>query len=342
MSFSKQLAHVLDDLPPWVPFQDLFNPSYHYATVGVGAGVGRYAGLVDLSKKSLWAFVAQVAFNPIFWNYVARNEYRKRTITKIVGSPLIGTYLLAVTIFSISAFRDHLYLNAVKDQPAYLPLAHPGVKALAAALFLAGQTFVISSMWALGVTGTYLGDYFGILMTHRVTSFPFNVLSDPMYVGSALSHLGTALWFQSPVGIVLSAWVWLVYVVALRFEGPFTDKIYSSKSKKTDALDEPNPSASSTATAYPATPSRRSGRIAARKSISASDFEVDSSDADADAPSTSAFTSTKSGRKSRSSALKDELNAAAGSGSGSGSGRGTPSRMTRSRSKGRVSEVDTD
>ncbi|WVQ96754.1 hypothetical protein IAU59_003861 [Kwoniella sp. CBS 9459] len=333
MSLSKQIALALDDLPPWVPFQDLINPSYHYSS-----SVSGYAGLVDFGKKSLWFFVAQVAFNPIFWNYVARNEYRKKTITKVVGSPLVGTYLLAITIFSISAFRDHLYLNAIKDQPAYLPLAHPAIKALAAGLFLAGQIFVISSMWALGVTGTYLGDYFGILMTHRVTSFPFNVLSDPMYVGSALSHLGTALWFQSPVGIVLSAWVWLVYVVALRYEGPFTDKIYSAKNKKSDDIDalgagssaEPSP----TTSAFPATPSRRSGRIAARKSISASDFEVDSSDADADAPARPAGTPR---RKSRSSALKDELNAAAAS-----SGRSTTSRMTRSRSKGRMSEADTD
>ncbi|KAF8521643.1 hypothetical protein JB92DRAFT_3275043, partial [Gautieria morchelliformis] len=31
-------------------------------------------------------------------------------------------------------------------------------------LFSIGQTFVISSTWVLGITGTFLGDYFGILM----------------------------------------------------------------------------------------------------------------------------------------------------------------------------------
>lgn len=67
--------------------------------------------------------------------------------------------------------------------------------------------------------GTYLGDYFGILMSHRVTGFPFNVLNDPMYVGSAMTHLGTALWKQSPVGIALSFWIFVVYTLALRFEG---------------------------------------------------------------------------------------------------------------------------
>lgn len=34
-------------------------------------------------------------------------------------------------------------------------------------LFAWGSTLVVSSMWKLGVTGTYLGDYFGILMNVR-------------------------------------------------------------------------------------------------------------------------------------------------------------------------------
>ena len=53
---------------------------------------------------------------------------------------------------------------------------------------------VITSTWARGITGTFLGDYFGILMDHRVEGFPFNVLRDPMYVGSTMSFAATALW----------------------------------------------------------------------------------------------------------------------------------------------------
>ncbi|KAF9306035.1 Phosphatidyl-N-methylethanolamine N-methyltransferase [Mortierella antarctica] len=37
------------------------------------------------------------------------------------------------------------------------------------------------------------GDYFDILMEARVTSFPFNVNDNPMYNGTALMSLGTAL-----------------------------------------------------------------------------------------------------------------------------------------------------
>ena len=61
-------------------------------------------------------------------------------------------------------------------------------------MFGLGQLFVITSTLALGITGTFLGDYFGILMDHRVEGFPFNVLNNPMYVGSTLCFTATALW----------------------------------------------------------------------------------------------------------------------------------------------------
>lgn len=39
-----------------------------------------------------------------------------------------------------------------------------------------------------------IGDYFGILMEDRVTSFPFNVNENPMYNGTVMIFLGTAMW----------------------------------------------------------------------------------------------------------------------------------------------------
>lgn len=89
---------------------------------------------------------------------------------------------------------SHRYNEALKSQPSHPLLEQPAAKVLSGILFLAGNTFVLSSMWALGVTGTYLGDYFGILMDHMVTGFPFNVMSDPMYWGSSMSFVAVALW----------------------------------------------------------------------------------------------------------------------------------------------------
>jgi len=90
---------------------------------------------------------------------------------------------------------------------------------------------VVSSMWALGVTGTYLGDYFGILMDDIVTGFPFNVTDAPMYYGSTMSFLGTAVLFGKPAGILLTAEVLIVYLIALSFEDPFTAGIYRKRAE---------------------------------------------------------------------------------------------------------------
>lgn len=111
-----------------------------------------------------------------------------------------------------------LYENALQDQPTLDILTLPAVKLAAVVFFATGNVLVLTSMWALGLTGTYLGDYFGILMDAKVESFPFNVTSAPMYYGSTLSFLGTALWFGKPAGLYMTLEVLLVYLVALRFE----------------------------------------------------------------------------------------------------------------------------
>lgn len=87
--------------------------------------------------------------------------------------------------------------------------------------FVIGQVLVLSSMWRLGVTGTYLGDYFGILMEEMVEGFPFNVwwaFGSPMYTGSTLCFLGISLWKGRLAGLALTGFVALMYVIALRFE----------------------------------------------------------------------------------------------------------------------------
>ena len=35
--------------------------------------------------------------------------------------------------------------------------------------------------------------------------------------------------YERPAGLLITLYVYIVYVIALRFEGPFTDMIYSTK-----------------------------------------------------------------------------------------------------------------
>ncbi|MCJ1328260.1 Phosphatidyl-N-methylethanolamine N-methyltransferase [Thelotrema lepadinum] len=94
-------------------------------------------------------------------------------------------------------------------------------------------------MWALGITGTYLGDYFGILMDDIVTTFPFNVTDAPMYYGSTMSFLGTAILYGKPAGILLTAEILVVYLVALSFEDPFTAGIYAKRDQEQQKQKKP-------------------------------------------------------------------------------------------------------
>ncbi|KKA23450.1 Phosphatidylethanolamine N-methyltransferase [Rasamsonia emersonii CBS 393.64] len=156
---------------------------------------------VDFSQKSLQFSALSIAFNPIFWNVVAR----------------------------LGIFRDHLYNEALKDQPYYEPIHQPWIAYI---LFAIGNVFVLSSMWALGITGTYLGDYFGILMDAPVTGFPFNVSDAPMYWGSTMSFLAVALYRGKVAGLLLTLEVFIMYWLALQWEDPFTAEIYAKRERE--------------------------------------------------------------------------------------------------------------
>lgn len=179
-------------------------------------------------------YLAELDFRSLLTHLVVL-EYRSKTLTKIAGgNPLLGCYGLAMSIFSLGIFRDYLFEKALRDQPSWPLLVENAtiVKPAAVVFFGVGNVLVLSSMWALGVTGTYLGDYFGILMDDIVTSFPFNVCNNPMYTGSTLSFLGTALWFGKPAGLVVTAFVFVMYQIALRFEEPFTAEIYAKRERE--------------------------------------------------------------------------------------------------------------
>lgn len=189
----------------------------------------KYLQYLDFNPEIAYA-IATISFNPIFWNIVARLEFKNHFLTKLTGSPYRGCYLLAATIFSLGIYRDSIYHGALLNQPTYEPwLDNTIVKSLAILLFSFGNILVLSSMYALGVTGTYLGDYFGILMKERVEGFPFNIDNNPMYNGSTLCFLATALWYAKPMGILVSLFVFIMYKIALLFEEPFTAFIYENR-----------------------------------------------------------------------------------------------------------------
>jgi protein-S-isoprenylcysteine O-methyltransferase Ste14 len=188
---------------------------------------------INLQDSSLWLFLGLTLLCPTYWNFIARQQYKHKVISSLFGGNIYaGIYALAISIFSLSGYRDYVYHLALEKQPQVDFLAHVGVNLIGYTLTIMGTIFVLTSFYKLGIVGTYLGDYFGVLMKERVTTFPFNVLEHPMYVGSTLNFLGMALVRQSLTGILLSGFVYACYHIAGEyFEGPFTTQIYEDAKK---------------------------------------------------------------------------------------------------------------
>lgn len=192
--------------------------------------------IIDWKDPLVWLAAAHITFNPMFWNLSARLEYKTRLLSRLFGSAKAGCYVLAASTFLFGLSRNFVVIIAVTRQlsmEAYLGDATINyMKFFGTFFIIAGLTLAISSMVRLGVTGTYLGDYFGMLKSSRVTAFPYNIVDNPMYTGSTIAFLGLAVRMMSPIGFILTCYIWLVYNVALYFEEPFTNKIYSNKESK--------------------------------------------------------------------------------------------------------------
>lgn len=63
----------------------------------------------------------------------------------------------------------------------------------------------------------YNGDSFGFLFDAPVTDGPYQYMSDPQYVGTTLSLVGTAIYYQSIVGYILAADMYIIFWVSVMF-----------------------------------------------------------------------------------------------------------------------------
>uniref|UniRef100_A0A4W5KXV3 Phosphatidylethanolamine N-methyltransferase n=1 Tax=Hucho hucho TaxID=62062 RepID=A0A4W5KXV3_9TELE len=206
----------------------LNNVDYSKVDMSVMADVLNH---IDVYDPRFCVAVIAIIFNPFFWNVVARWEHRTRGLTRLFGGPYLACYCLGTLIILLNVYRSHSMTVAMKAQARWEVMASPEVFYAGAALMAMGSVLVVTSFLALGFTGTFLGDYFGILMEEKVKGFPFNVTENPMYWGSTANYLGLAFMNASPVGLVLTAVVAISYQVAIIFEGPFTEDIYRQRAQ---------------------------------------------------------------------------------------------------------------
>jgi phosphatidylethanolamine/phosphatidyl-N-methylethanolamine N-methyltransferase len=139
---------------------------------------------INWNDPLIYLAAAHILFNPCYWNISARLEYKTKLLSRTFGSAQTACYFLAITTFCIGLTRNFVFVVAVTRQlslESYLSESTVAYMKIIGTIFIiVGLTLAISSMVRLGVTGTYLGDYFGMLKDSRVTAFPFNIVNNPM------------------------------------------------------------------------------------------------------------------------------------------------------------------
>lgn len=148
---------------------------------------------IDLEARSLSLALIATILPPLTWNIIGPFEYYTRAVTRTVQKPIVGVYLSAIIIATLSVYRSALFVVAMHDQPTLKELDTPLVNAAGGMLFVMGVIFFVGAYFQLGISGTYLGDYFGIFREERITAFPFNILNNPMYDGSSMFHFAEAI-----------------------------------------------------------------------------------------------------------------------------------------------------
>ena len=210
----------------------------HELGTHVGHALNFVKDNVDVNDSMFHFAAAFILFNPTYWNVVGRLEHKTKFMTKMFcGSTIAANYFFAFTVFFLGIGRDYVYHLALANQTSLdIPVDELYIKVLGWSLYFVGLLFVGASSYKLGIDGTYLGDYFGILKDEKLSGFPFNIVDHPMYVGSTLNFLAHAVLYKSVAGLVLTVFVYVVYMVySVTLEGPFTCWVYAEKAKR-DAL----------------------------------------------------------------------------------------------------------
>ena len=146
----------------------------------------------------------------------------------MAGDNRLAADIFAHVLIEMGILRNYLFKKAMEEQMAFPidPEFYLTVHIIGYAFLIIGAILVIMAYYRLGIHGIYYADYFGLLMKEKVTVFPYNIVDNPLYIGSTSAFLGMSILHSSPSGLLLTLIVWGMYKLASLMENPMTDLIY--------------------------------------------------------------------------------------------------------------------
>eukprot|EP00730_Choanoeca_flexa_P012861 TRINITY_DN4692_c0_g1_i1.p1 TRINITY_DN4692_c0_g1~~TRINITY_DN4692_c0_g1_i1.p1 ORF type:complete len:248 (+),score=55.41 TRINITY_DN4692_c0_g1_i1:148-891(+) len=184
--------------------------------------------------SAVWSILITLS-SPVFWNLIPR--YGADMLISFFGGRRNGMLVFALYVIVTSMYREVVFVDAIKDDPKKKFSILEGLDEttvdlltdkLGWAITAFGLLLSSSAMYRLGIFGTYMGEFFGVMLSEKITTFPFSFVDNPMYIGSSLFHVGLAIQAQSPVGAVLALWVYYTYYMAGAYEEPLMRTMYAS------------------------------------------------------------------------------------------------------------------
>ena len=174
---------------------------------------------INFKNPFLWLSCIHIIFNVLYWNITSRIQYKTQFFSKLFGDRKLAVYIHTITIFSFGLSRDYLYRYVVDTSNNIFPIIdNQYMPYLGYVILLLGIILVFSATYKLGIIGTFQGDAYGFLLPSIITSFPFNLFSSPMYLGSTLNFLGYAIINKSVTGLFLTIIVGATYFCGSFFE----------------------------------------------------------------------------------------------------------------------------
>lgn len=148
---------------------------------------------VNLTHLDFALAVIATMIPVLVWNTIGPFQYYTGIISRLTIKPIIGVYLSAATIGFLSVMRSALFIQAMRSQVTLEEMDTPFFHVLGGVIGVFGLAMFLGAYYKLGMTGTYLGDYFGIMRKEKITSFPFSIMNNPMYDGQSMIHLAQAI-----------------------------------------------------------------------------------------------------------------------------------------------------
>ena len=173
---------------------------------------------LDLKNPLIWLSGIHIIFNVIYWNITSIIQYKTKFFSDLFGNKKLAVYIHTILIFTFGLSRDFLYKYVVNTSGIFYLIDNQYITWLGYLILLIGIILVLSATYKLGIVGTFNGDAYGFLLPNIITSFPFNLFSAPMYLGSTLNFLGYALIKKSFIGIILTLLVAICYYFGTFFE----------------------------------------------------------------------------------------------------------------------------